>query len=276
MELRKLTTLGRPIDPSYPTNRAIVVVTFAVMIAGLHLKRLTGSVWGESVMWGIQAGLAVFLAWSLCREIDPDHSLSAFVAAGLALVGLFLWELPYFLALFWLVMVMRVVNRTAGVPAGPLDALAVLMLGGWLSLRGNWGYGILTALAFWLDSVLPPATLRHLAFAAVALAVTVAVALLGPVARWDEAPSLVGGLIGLGISAVFLPVVVSAGRVESVGDQTREPLEPIRVQGAQVVALLTGIEVAVLGGLAGLGALMPLWAAVLGAWIYSLFLAVKS
>jgi hypothetical protein len=94
--------------------------------------------------------------------------------------------------------------------------------------------------------------------------------------RWEEAPSLAGGLIGSGISAVFLPVVVGAGRVESVGDQTGEPLEPIRVQGAQVIALLTGLEVAVLGGLPGLGALMPLWAAMVGAWIYSLILAVRS
>jgi hypothetical protein len=263
-------------DPSYPTNRAIVIVTLAVMVAGLHFKRLTGSVWGESVMWGIQAGLAVFLSWVLCRELDPDHGLSAFVAAGLALIGLFLWEFPYFMALFWLVMVMRIVNRTTGAPAGPLDALAAVILGGWLSLRGNWGYGILTALALWLDSVLPPLTLRHLALAAVALVVTIAVAVLGPVPRWEEAPSLAGGLISLGISAVFLPVLASAGRVESVGDRTGEPLEAIRVQGAQVIALLTGIEVAVLGGLGGVGALMPLWAAVLGAWIYSLILVVRS
>jgi hypothetical protein len=276
MKLSELTTAVRPMDPSYPTNRAIVILTFAVMVAGLHFKRLTGSMWSESFMWGIQAGLTVLLAWVVCREIDPDHPLSAFVATGLALVGLLLWEFPYFLALFWLVLVMRIVNRTSGVAAGPLDALAVVILGGWLSLRGNWGYGILTALALWLDSVLPPITLRHLGFAAVALVITVAVAVLGPAARWEEAPSLAGGLIGLGISAVFLPVVAGARRVESVGDRTGEPLEPIRVQVAQIIALLTGVEVAILEGMAGLGALMPLWAAVLGAWIYLFFVATRS
>ncbi|MGD2178796.1 MAG: hypothetical protein PVG71_13355 [Anaerolineae bacterium] len=274
--MSKLTTLGRPIDPSYPTNLAIAIITFLVTLGGALFQQFSGTGWLVSALWGAQAGLTVFLAWALCRELDPDHAVSAFVAAGLASVGLFLWDLPHLWALFWLLLVMRVVNRTAGLPAGLLDALAVLILGGWLSLRGNWGYGALTALAFCLDSVLPPATLRRLVFAAVGLVVTVGVAVLGAEARWEEAPSLAGGLIGLGISAVFLPVVAGAGRLDSVGDWTGEPLEPIRVRAAQAVALLTGVEVAVLGGMAGLVALMPLWAAVLGAGIYRVVLAVRS
>jgi hypothetical protein len=84
----------------------------------------------------------VFLAWVLCRELDPDHDLSAFVAVGLALGGLFLWGLTRLVVLLWLILILRVVNRTMGLPAGILDSLAVLGLGIWLSFGGNWGYGV--------------------------------------------------------------------------------------------------------------------------------------
>jgi hypothetical protein len=86
---------------------------------------------------------------------------------------------------------------------------------------------------------------------------------------------VLGGLIGLALSALFLPVMLSARHVESVGDRSQEPLKPIRVQAAQVLALLTAVETITLGGTATLGTLVPLWAALLGASIYWLYLVVK-
>jgi hypothetical protein len=55
--------------------------------------------------------------------------------------------------------------------------------------------------------------------------------------------------------------------VESVGDETGELLIPIRVQAAQALALLTGVQAAVLGGRTAVTALSPLWAATLGSTI---------
>jgi hypothetical protein len=86
---------------------------------------------------------------------------------------------------------------------------------------------------------------------------------------------VVGGLTGLAVSVLFLPVLLSARRLESVGDRSQEPLEPIRVQAAQVLALLTAVEAAILGGTAAISLLLPLWAAVVGALLYCFYLAVK-
>jgi hypothetical protein len=250
-------------------------VTILVMVGGALLQLLFGRRWGESILWGVNAGLSVFLTWALCREVDPDHALSAFVAAGLALVGLFLWGLPRLTAALWLVMVMRVVNRTTGLAAGLLDSLAVLGLGSWLSLDGNWGYGVITALAFFLDSRLPQRVRRQLVATALAVAATVTIAIVGGKLPWEGPPSVLGGLIGLALSALFLPVILSARHLESVGDRSQEPLEPTRVQAAQVLALLTAVETVTVGGTAAIGALLPLWSAVLGAWIHWLYLVVK-
>jgi hypothetical protein len=275
MKMSELTTIGRSFDPSYPTNRAIAIVTILVMVGGALFQLVSGEGWGEGVLWGANAGLSVLLTWVLCRELDPDHALSAFVAVGLALVGLFLWGVPRLAVIFWLIVVMRLVNRTTGAPAGLLDSLGVLGLGSWLSLQGNWGYGIITAAAFLLDSQLPRRARRQLIPAALAVTATVTSAIVGRNVPWDGPASVVGGLTGLAVSVLFLPVLLSARRLESVGDRSQEPLEPIRVQAAQVLALLTAVEAAILGGTAAISLLLPLWAAVVGALLYCFYLAVK-
>jgi hypothetical protein len=177
--------------------------------------------------------------------------------------------------ILWLIAVMRVVNRTTGAPAGLLDSLGVLGLGSWLALQGNWGYGAITALAFLLDSQLPRRARRQLVPAFLGVIATGIAAIVGRKLAWEGPPSVVGGLIGFALSALFLPVVLSARHLTSMGDRSQERLEPIRVQAAQILALLTGIETAILGGITAIGALVPLWAAVLGASITWLYLVVE-
>lgn len=271
MDLSILTTVGRPIDLSYTTNRAIAVVSLVVMIGSALLQRLLGASWIQSALWGAQAGLSVFLGWALCRELDPDHALAAFVAAGLTLGGLLLWGLPHFTVLLWLILILRVINRTMGLPAGILDSMAILGLGIWLSLQGNWAYGVVTVVAFLLDSQLLIRAPRQLVFAILGAVGTTTATILAGELPWDGGLSVLSALIALGASAGFVPVIVESQDITSVGDQTGKPLEPIRVQAAQVLALFVGLETAFLGGSPALGSLMPLWAAVLGASLYWLY-----
>ena len=273
MKMTDLTSIGRTIDPEYPTNRAIAVLSIAVMVGGALWQLLSGVRVGEAVVWGVEAGLTIFLAWALCRELDPDHPMAAFVAVALAVPALYVWGLPQLSVIFWLVVLVRVVNRSVGLPASVLDALGLVGLGGWQSLQGHWGYGVITALALFLDSQLPERARRQLVFALLAVIVTVAVAILGNGPTFEGAPSLAGGLMALVLSLVFVPVILQAREVESVGDHTGEPLRPVRVQAAQALALSAGVGVGLLGGVSGVVGLSPLWAATLGAaigWVYRL------
>lgn len=197
--------------------------------------------------------------------------MSAFVAFALALGGLCLWGLPQLSVLFWLILVVRVVNRTTGLPAGVLDAFGVLGLGLWLSYQGGWGYGVITALAFLLDAQLPARAWRQLAFAVLALVGAALAAILGGNQLWSGGVSLWGVVIALGGTALFLPLILESRTVDSVGDRTGKPLQSIRVQAAQILALVSGVGTALLGGTAALVSLTPLWAATLGAslhWLY--------
>lgn len=271
-----ITSIGRPVDLSYPTNRVVVIVSALVTLGAALLQRVSGMPWFESGLWGLQAGLAGFLTWALGRELDPDHDVSAFVAFALAVGGLFLWGLPRFSVLLWLTLVLRMVNRTTGLPAGILDSLGILGLSIWLSLEGNWGYSFITTLAFLLDSQLPMRARRQLAFAVLGAVGTVTTAVMSDGLLQQGGVSLWAGLLALGGAGCFVPVILKSRTLSSVGDRTGKRLRSVRVQAAQVLALLVGVETAVLAGIAALGSLMPLWAAALGASLYRLYRVLET
>jgi hypothetical protein len=272
MRISDMTAIGRPIDLNYPTNRAIAALTIVVIVGGTIFRLLAGVEWIQSALWGIAAGFAVFLTWALGRELDPDHDLSAFVAAGLSLIGLLVFNPPNLSVLFWVLVLVRIVNHTVGLPARILDSLLLLGLGSWLALQGNWIYGLMTALAFFLDSQLSPPHRRHLLFAGIALLATVILFSFNGSVLGEGKLSLPALLAVSATSVLFVPVMMASRQLRTVSDQTSEPLNPKRVQAAQVIALLTGIQVALWDGDSGLVSLMPLWAAVLGASLYRLFI----
>jgi hypothetical protein len=270
MRWTDLTAIGRPVDARYPTNLAIVILTMLVTAGAAAWKWLAGAPLVDSAMWGIGAGLATFLTWVLGRELDPDHDLSAFVAAGLALVALPILGLPQLLPLFWMVVAVRVVNRTVGLPARPLDSLALLGLGLWLTWQAGWLYGLITAATLFLDGWLPPRLRRHLLLSAIMLTATVTMTLLGaatPLGGWDSAP--LQWLYAL-TAILFAITIVTLPEAKALCDATGEPLRPARVRAGQVLALVTALLLASLAGEQGLVALSPLWAAMLGVALYEL------
>ena len=271
MKLSDFTSLGRiPIDPRYPTNLAIAALALAVTIAGTLWRLLSGLALLDSALWGIGAGLVVFLTWALGREIDPDHDLSAFVGAGLVPIALLLVDTPSLLTMLWLLLVLRIVNRTVGLPAKPLDSLAVLGLGAWLTWQGIWIAGLITAVAFLLDGLLSPPLRIHLFASGLALASTVILSIFQGNMAMESGPTVPIVISSVVMTSLFLVVIATTREPKAVGDATGEPLNPRRVQAAQILALLTALVFAWWAGASGMVALLPLWAAMLGVGLYSL------
>jgi hypothetical protein len=271
MKLSDITALGRvPIDPRYPTNLAIAALTLVVAIGGAILRLLSGAAPLESVQWGIGAGLVLFLTWALGRELDPDHDLSAFVGAGLALIALLIVESPSLLVIFWLLLVLRIVNRTIGLPAKPLDSLAVLGLGAWLAWQGYWMAGLATAVGFLLDGLLSPPLRHHLFVSGLAFVATLVLSIFhGGIAMEGGATTAVA-IASAVMAGLFLVVVATSRESQAVGDATGDPLNPKRVQAAQVLALLIALLFAWWAGASGMVTLSPLWAAMTGVGLYRL------
>jgi hypothetical protein len=172
-----------------------------------------------------------------------------------------------------MLLAVRIVNRTTGLPATTIDSIAVLTLATWLAFRVWWPVGVLTAVAFLLDGWLSQPCLRHRIFGFLILAVTLGASILGG-APWSFAgPTLASGTIALLMCFFFVPVFIASGDLRSLGDETKERLSTARVRAAQLLVMTAGVSAACWIGAVGLVALWPIWSAAIGA---SAFFLVKS
>jgi len=274
INIYRFSSIGRPIDPDYPSNLAIAALSLVATLLGIIYQILGGQTWLESTFWGVGLGLGVFFAWAIGREIDPDHDLSAFIGAGLTLVGVFLWGTPSIISILWLMLCVRIINRTVGLPATMLDSLGVLGLGTWLSIQEYWGYGVITSLAFLLDALLPKPNRRQFLFTGIMLIVSALSAYFSAGGIGLMGLSLSTGAVALGVTVVFLPVIFASREIQVECDVTKVPPEPIRVQMGQVIAILGGWIAVVWKGESGLISMLPLWAGALGAALYWLVMTI--
>ena len=272
MKLKDVSAIMRVLDPRYPTNLAVIVLSVVAGAAALLYQLVAGMSLFDSLVWSIGAGFTVGLTWAISRELDPDHDLSAFVAAALAIAGLVLFGLPDLIVHLWLLVLARIVIRPVGFSARLFDSLALLALGGWLAWNGNWIAGLMTAVAFLLDARLSQPLRRQLTFAGAALLMTVAFTFLNGWSRpADNTSFLVAVLL---IAVFFVWVLVRSGEVARRTDATRQPMDARRVRAAQLVSLLTALLVAWWYGNAGVVQLMSLWAALLGIALFRIGMRV--
>jgi len=169
------SALGRPILWNYASNRFAVIAS-AVGAVILAITRLVGD---RPVTIGNVVGSfgALFLAWAVARELDPDENLSAGVALLLAFVAL----LQFGFASLWLV-------------GGVL--LGTRLIVGTVGVSVRWGdVGVLTVLAAYLGY-------RHASWIVIA-AVTVGAVVSGGRRRAVVGlPVAIGGVLGLVVSDV--------------------------------------------------------------------------
>ncbi len=258
------TRIHRPPDPRYPTNLAILIIAAAAP-APIGLWRLFQ---GQAILsiawWGFQAGAAIFFAWTIARELDPERELAAFVPAGLAILAVIFLALPDLLLLLWFIFLLRIINRTSGLTASILDSVLTLILTLAIVWTGGWIAGLGMAAVLLLDARLSEPHRPHRIYAVLALLVTAGLGI------WRSGAGAMAGLsipalaASLSILAIFGTVVSGSRTVRAVADYTGQPLDPARVRAGQVVCGLVALGYALWFGEAGFIALAPVWAAMLG------------
>lgn len=271
MDRPRFTSIGRPVDPAWPTNRAIIFLSLTVIAVVSAFRLLFGGLaLVPAVVAGVLAGATVFFAWALTREVDPDHDLAAFVGA---LIALPTWELlgsPRFAIVLLLLLALRIVNRTVGPAARPLDSIAILLLASWVAWNGGWVGTFAVFLAFLLDATLAPGHRLHLAGAGAALALTAVAA-----SRAGFPPTIAGASpLSLGALALMLPFLAVMGRsgtLRTLTDVGALPLSSKRVRSSQALAILVVALAVFFDGTEGLGEISPLWAAIVGSGLFGFF-----
>ncbi|WP_440955849.1 hypothetical protein ACSAZK_02465 [Methanosarcina sp. Mfa9] len=283
MDISRFSSITRPIDQNYPTNRAISILTLFAIFAGAGFQLLSGNPPAQALISGIRSGVSVFLAWALARELDPDNELSAFAAAFFACVGFLYFPGPELLASAFFLLLTRILNRSTGLPAKSFDSLAILLLSSWLTLQENWIFGAVAAATFFLDSRLSEPEKQQLSFAVAAALISV-FALFGELktGAWESGLSEIsvlqeqGLLLVILISAIlFAAHILASRKIKSKGDRNGLPLDPGRVRAAQTTALVGAFALAALEGVEGVEYLLPLWSAVAGIPLYAFLKLIR-
>lgn len=274
--LHRTTSLGRPLDPKWPTNRAVLIL----MPIGAAASA-AWSWWVEpgdlvAAAWAALFGAAaVFGTWALGRELAPDDQRAAFVALALGVPAALLVEGASLALLFSGLLLTRMVTRSVGPPPTVLDSVAVTGLVAWTAISlGAPDVWVVAALAFAIDAHLPGGRGRAWLFAAACMVLAglqiAVLPRLAPGLAASVSTSAAGSATTLGevtwaipIGAAFIASIVRTRSIASVADATGEPLSARRVRAGMTVALLLAAR-SLLHGSDEVAASVLLWATLAG------------
>lgn len=275
--LYRWSSLLRGYDLSLGYNRVIVLLSVVAGALGLALtvpsEASIAAVLGRAAV----AGLNAFGAAAVAKEIDPDHPRSAVLAAAVAIPATWIAMPESLPALLWLLLLLRFINRATGLPPRWSDTLGLLLLAGWLMWPGGPLlpglrfatplFGVLTGASFIADALLPDGRRAHGILGGLVLAGAVAY-WIANAARFASTPHETWLVVLLvAITVATIGVILTCYVILMPGDATGRPLDSLRFQAAQIVALGVGLSFASWHGRAGATLFVALWAALVGAII---------
>jgi len=235
-----ITSVGRPLDREVATNRAVLRLMPIAGIVAAVVALVRGASLPQVVWWGIAGALLVLGTWALTRELAPDDNPAAFVSMAVGFLTLPLVEPVSLLVLFTTLLLIRIVNRTTGLPARLTDSGAITMVVfAAVYLTGNPAFGFIAAMAFVLDALLSEPLRRQWIFAAICLLGTLAFFGLSKVDSLMPSPVHTGVILLLAaVSLAYVVTLLRTRNVESRGDVTGVRLAASRVRAGMFVALL--------------------------------------
>ena len=262
----KRTSIARPLDPSYATNQAVLaLMPLAGIAAGVTaiLRGATGPQIAAAAFAGV---IVVFGAWALARELVPDDNPTAFVSMALAFATFLVVDSPR----LWLLLVatlflVRIVNRSVGLPARITDSILVFVLvTATVYSTHSPLFGVVGGLAFTLDAMMRGGQRHQWVFAAMCLAGAGIYGFqngLGVGAAASSSAAVLGSVAT--ISVLYVAMISVTRRIDSSGDATGVPLSLPRVRGGMLIGLLAALQALMLGP-SGATAASIVWATLAG------------
>jgi len=239
--------MSRPIDPAYLSNRALLIVLplLALVSAGLASFRDTG---GGPLAAAFSGALIGFAAWALTRELAPDSDAAAFVALTLAWVGNVAFGVNLVLLLFVALLLVRIVNRSTGLPSRPFDTLAILGFCIWAANSTQQPLILLVAsAAFALDAALEDPLRHHYLAAAACLSAFIWMLLGNTELIANDLTTRDWALIALLAGGIYRVVSQSPAPV-SYCDTSPDRLDRVRVNAGLVVGFLLAVQALLTNG----------------------------
>ena len=269
VDYHEVTGLGRTLHPEIRSHR--------IAFAGATVAFVVLGIWSFSrsdlTLFGAAAGaVAVFLGWAVGRELDPDTT----GVAELALVLSFacaLVAVPSALATGLALLALRMVAGTVGAPLSRFDVPVVLGVAA-LCMVDPVGWIVALAFAAWLWAAPEVGPLRRIGLVAFGVGIAAGLALAawrGTLGFRDvEVTTTAYGLAAAGGLAMVLaarPLPVRSPT--DVGDAV---VDTGRVRLARVAAGSFVMWAAVVGGVDGFWSIGPVFAALVAAAVYRVFI----
>ncbi len=273
MEIDKISSIGRPLDFNYKTNKAIVIITTITIMFGFVLSILKEFTISNVILLGVSFGITFFVSWAISREIDPDNSISAFIGLIPLFIILFFWIETNIIILFWLLISLRIINRTTGLPARIFDSGMLFVISVLMSYFYSPIFGLLSTIVFLFDAKLIDGQKFQLIFASLSLFLSIIFFTINNQVFVLPIFSTLQLLSILIIAIVFAFISYFTKDVKSKGDKNNEPLSLSRIRAAQIfilfsVLLMSFVEI-------GLTAMIPVWCVLLGVIIHRFSLCFK-
>ena len=256
--------IARPVEPKYPTNKAVLVLALVAGIGGVVYALLSDDATiTAAALVGLEAALITLLSWAATRELSPEDNPAAFLAVALALACWPRVGEQSLLTLAAVLMASRLVNRSTGKAAEQADSALVTGLFAWTAWTISWALGVVGALALILDARVPTSGSqarhrRHFGYALALVGVVVARVIVGiaPLQLPAHLP-VFGAIAGVTTLAALLYPQPSC-----VGDVDQAPLSRTRVRLGLGLGVLAAVLLSLDSGVR-LQAVASLWACVL-------------
>lgn len=238
------TSIGRPLDPAWPTNKAVLVLLPVAAVLGAGLAWAQGEGLPELLLRALNCVLVLFVAWALARELNPDDQSVAFISLTAGVLVAVTIDSPGVLAAFATLGLIRIVNRSTGLAARKSDSALLLLLSIAVIYRNDSPlFGGVAALAFVLDGSLKDPLRHQWAFALVCLGGMVVYMVdhdigLGQV----SVPGSLFEWLAVLFLLVFALDTILTRTVRARGDVNNRPLDLNRVRGGMVVGLLAALQ----------------------------------
>lgn len=238
------TSIGRPLEPAYPTNKAVLILMPLAAILGAAISWMQGETGILLLQQAVTFLLVVFASWALARELDPDHDLAAFISMSVAVLVVLFVESPGILVVFATLGLVRIVNRSTGLVAQKTDSVIIMLLTiGVIYATQSPLFGAVAALAFILDGTLKKPLRHQWILALICLGGTVVYMVDHDIglSRLTVPDSLLEWLALLFL-LIFALNTLLMKNVRSKGDISGSVLDVGRVRGGMAVGLFSALQ----------------------------------
>ena len=268
-DLVRYTSIGRPLDIQYATNKAILCILAVSLIVSLFYFRLQNLPIIQGIISSFLFTAGVFFCWAIGREIDPEHDISAFVGL-IFLLPLYLWiDQVNLFVLFWLLISFRIINRSTGYPVGIIDLMIYLIIIIVLVLTFHQIIALLSAMIFFIEAVASKRRIPLFLLSMVCLLFFITSFIFG-----DSIQILSFSLPAQSIFMVIIGTVLMIGLIidsknsTCLSDNRETEISSRRIQLTQTSALIIALVFIGTKGNAGLYELYILWSIFFGISTY--------